>query len=304
MAALDTSAGSKPPPGRRRLSVQSAAQVTVFSVTLILFFTPLVASAAFGFTLPGKGFTLDSLDAAVQNADFLPQLSTTLQLAVLSTLASLLLLVPTLLFLHLRAPKLLPLTEWLSVIPYVVPAIALVSGANLFFRSVAPSFLVSTYSLVPFYVVLTLPLVYRTLDAGIRSLDIRTLFAASASLGATPAQTLVRIILPNLRAALLGASLLSCALALGEYALASLLLHSTFPVFMVQVGMNQPRAAAALSFLAIVVTWLLLMTLSGASTGRKSTQRSTQIKRQIAKDLLPTEFAPAGPPSFTKGGSR
>lgn len=304
MAALDAPAGSKPPSGRRRPGTRGTAQATIFSIALILFFTPLVASAAFGFTLPGKGFTLDSLDVAVQNTNFLPQLSTTLQLAALSTLASLLLLVPTLLFLHLRAPKMLPLTEWLSVVPYVVPAIALVSGANLFFRNVAPSLLVGTYSLVPFYMVLTLPLVYRTLDAGIRALDIRTLFAASASLGATPLQTLVRIILPNLRAAMLGASLLSCALVLGEYALASLLLHSTFPVFMVEVGMNQPRAAAALSFLSIVATWLLLAALSGASAKRIRKRSSTRSKGQASNGLQLQESAPAGPYSATKGISR
>lgn len=304
MAALDTPAGSKPLLGRRRPGVQGAAQSTIFAVALILFFTPLVASAAFGFTLPGKGFTLDSLDVAVQNTNFLPQLSTTLQLAALSTLASLLLLVPTLLFLHLRAPRMLPLTEWLSVVPYVVPAIALVSGANLFFRNLAPSFLVSTYSLVPFYMVLTLPLVYRTLDAGIRALEIRTLFAASASLGASPLQTLVRIILPNLRAAMLGASLLSCALVLGEYALASLLLHSTFPVFMVQVGMNQPRAAAALSFLSIVLTWLLLAALSGAFAKRTGNRCSARSKRQVSSGPPPQESGPAGPRSATKGISR
>lgn len=304
MAALDTPAGSKPLWGRRRPGAQGAAQSTIFALALILFFTPLVAAAAFGFTLPDKGFTLDSLDVAMQNTNFLPQLSTTLQLAALSTLASLLLLVPTLIFLHLRAPRMLPLTEWLSVVPYVVPAIALVSGANLFFRNVAPSFLVSTYSLVPFYMVLTLPLVYRTLDAGIRALDIRTLFAASASLGASPLQTLVRIILPNLRAAMLGASLLSCALVLGEYALASLLLHSTFPVFMVQVGMNQPRAAAALSFLSIVVTWLLLAALSGAFAKRTGNRCSARSKRQASNGLPPQESGPARLHSATKGISR
>lgn len=276
MVALETSARPKAVP--LRLTLRGSVQVAIFAVALVLFFTPLVASAVFGFTLPGKGFTLEPLTEALQGTDFAAQLSSTLQLAALSTLGSLLLLVPTLLFLHLKAPKMLRLTEWLSVVPYVVPAIALVGGANLFFRNVAPSFLVSTYSLVPFYMVLSLPLVYRTLDAGIRALDVRTLFAASASLGATPLQTLVRIILPNMRPSLLGASLLSCALVLGEYALASLLLHSTFPVFMVQVGMNQPRAAAALSFLTILATWLLLAALSGASAGRGRGKKTTITK--------------------------
>lgn len=258
---------SLPPP-------QDMARIAIIAVALLLFFLPLVASAAFGFTLPGQGFTLDPLREALAGTDMSAQLLTTGRLAVLSTVGSLVLLVPTLLFLHLNAPQLLRFTEWLSVVPYVVPAIALVGGANLFFRQVAPGFLVSTYSLVPFYMVLTLPLVYRSLDAGIRAMDLRTLWSASESLGAKPWQTLLRVVVPNMRTALLGASLLSCAMVLGEYALASLLLHSTFPVFMVQVGMNQPRAAAALSFLTILATWLLLASLSGAS-GKRGTKYPT-----------------------------
>lgn len=268
MAALEIQA----PSTRRTLSFKRAKtntadvlRVSIISIALLLFFLPLAASAAFGFTLPGQGISLEPLRDALAGTDMSTQLLTTGKLALFSTLGSLLLLVPTLLFLHLKAPKFLKFTEWLSVVPYVVPAIALVGGANLFFRQVSPSFLVSTYSLVPFYMVLTLPLVYRSLDAGIRAMDLRTLWSASESLGAKPWQTLFRVVVPNMRAALLGSALLSSAMVLGEYALASLLLHSTFPVFMVQIGMNQPRAAAALSFLTILATWLLLASLSGAS---------------------------------------
>lgn len=275
MAALDTVPPTAPvrkTPAFPRPA--DALRTTVIAVALLLFFLPLVASAVFGFSLPGQGFTLEPLREALAGTDVAAQLLTTGKLAVLSTAGSLILLVPTLLFLHLKAPKLLRFTEWLSVVPYVVPAIALVGGANVFFRQVAPGFLVSTYSLVPFYMVLTLPLVYRSLDAGIRAMDLRTLWSASESLGAGPVRTLLRVVVPNMRAALLGSALLSSAMVLGEYALASLLLHSTFPVFMVQVGMNQPRAAAALSFLTILATWLLLASLSGAGT-KRGTRKST-----------------------------
>lgn len=274
MAALTASAPETASRRRPLPTPANALRTTIIAVALLLFFFPLAASAAFGFTLPGVGFTLAPLRDALAGSDITAQLLTTGKLAVLSTLGSLALLVPTLLFLHLKSPGLLRFTEWLSVVPYVVPAIALVGGANLFFRQVAPSFLVSTYSLVPFYMVLTLPLVYRILDAGIRAMDLRTLWTASESLGAGPVQTLLRVVVPNMRTALLGSSLLSCAMVLGEYALASLLLHSTFPVFMVQVGMNQPRAAAALSFLTILATWLLLASLTGASSTR-GTKKST-----------------------------
>lgn len=271
-------------PSARSRGLQVTVTV-IFGVALVLFFTPIIAAAIFGFTLPGKGLTFDSIALALRNANFVPQLLLTLQLAVLSTLASLALLVPTLLWLHLKQPGLLRFAEWLSVIPYVVPTIALVSGASLFFRAAAPGFLVSSYSLIPFYMVLSLPLVYRTLDAGIRALDVSTLFSASASLGANAVRTMFVVIVPNLRPALLGASLLSVAMVLGEYALAALLLHDTFPVFLLEIGNSQPRAAAALSFIVIVATWLLLMTLSATSVGRgKSGAQPVSRKARRSSD--------------------
>lgn len=258
-------------PARRR-QLKTTAATAVLIIAMALFFTPIAASAWFGFTLPGKGFTTGSLVLALASADFAPQLLLTLQLAVLSTIASLMLLVQTLLWLHLKRPRLLRIAEWLSVLPYVVPAIALVGGASLFFRATIPGFLVSPYSLVPFYVIVSLPLVYRTLDAGIRAIDVRTLFDASTSLGATAAQTVLRVLLPNLRPAVIAASLLCGVMTLGEYALAALLLHNTFPVFLLGIGTSHPRAAAALSFIVIIATWLLLVVaLSAASApGRQS----------------------------------
>ncbi|GAA1405102.1 permease [Glutamicibacter uratoxydans] len=271
MALLERTAApavQAPAKAAERASAGDILRTVIIAAALLMFFLPLVATAIFGFSLPGQGFTLDPLREALAGTTIGAQLLNTLNLAMLSTAGSLVLLVPTLLFLHLKAPGLLRFTEWLSVVPYVVPGIALVAGANLFFRAVAPGFMVSLYSLVPFYMVLTLPLVYRSLDAGIRALDLRTLWAASESLGAKPWQSIVHVVLPNLRGALLGASLLSCAMVLGEYAIAALLLHSTFPVFMVQVGMNEPRAAAALSFLTILATWLLLAVLARSGSGK------------------------------------
>lgn len=259
MAALTT---------RRVPHTQQVARVVILILALVLYFTPLVSAALFGFTLPGKGFTFDSVVPALSETGFWSGVITTIELAILTSVLSLALLLPTLIWLHLRSPRLLAIAEGLSLIPFVVPAVALVSGANLFFRAVAPSFLVSVYSLVPFYVVLALPLVFRALDAGIRAIDVKTLMDAAASLGAGGFRSIVQIVQPNLRSAILSATLLSSAFVIGEYALASLLLHSTFPVLVVVAGQTQPRAAAALSFIAIVGTWLLMLLLS-ISSGSK-----------------------------------
>lgn len=255
--------------GGRTWRTADTVRVVVFALTLLFYFVPLVSAAVFGFSLPGKGFTLDSIQPALAEAGFWTGVLQTIELAILTSVVSIVLLLPTLIWLHLRSPRLLAMAEGISLIPFVVPPVALVTGANIFFRALFPSFLVSVYSLVPFYVIIALPLVFRALDAGIRAIDIRTLMDAAHSLGAGSVRTVVQIIQPNVRSAILVAALLSSSLSIGEYALASLLLHSTFPVLVVVAGQTAPRAAAALSFIAIIATWLLMLLLSLATRGRK-----------------------------------
>lgn len=256
------------------MTTRSAApRVAILVIAAILFAVPILASAVFGFSRPGQGVTLAPLTEVIAGGRFWPQLTRSLVLAVLATACSLLLLVPTLLWLHLKLPRALGLAEALSVLPMVIPAVSLVNGANLAFRATVPAFLTSWYSLVPFYVVLSMPLVYRALDAGMRALDLRTLTSAAASLGAGRARTLIAIILPNMRSALLTATMLSTTMALGEFAVAQLLLHSTFPVFLAELGRTQPRSAAAFSFLTVLASWLLLALFTRA--GRVTTPRRT-----------------------------
>ncbi len=243
---------------------------TVLVISLLFFLAPWVSAALFGFTVPDNTFSLNPLLSTLDNPKALPAIIDTLLLTAGSTLLMLVLLVPTVVFLNLKAPGLAKIAEVLSVLPLVVPAVALVSGVSEFYRAVAPSFINSMWSLVPLYVILSMPLCYRAIDAGVKALDLKTLFSASTSLGAHTFRTLWDIVIPNLRVAMLSAALLCVTMCLGEYAMAALLLHYTFPVFMVEVSGAEPRGIAALSFITTVITWLLLVAISALSRDRKS----------------------------------
>src|SRR5699024_3176126 len=95
------------------------------------------------------------------------------------------------------------------------------------------------------------------------------LFSSSSSLGASIWQTLIHVVTPNVRVSMLSAWLLCMALFLAEFAMASLLLNYTFPVFTVGVSRINPRGIAALSFLTILLTWALLSLISAASKADK-----------------------------------
>lgn len=251
---------------RRNQHKTSAASTAILIVAAIYFALPWLAAAIFGFTRPGVGFTTDTLMETFNHSRAGESLINTLLLTVVTTLVMLILLVPTIIFLNLKAPQMAKAAEFLSVLPLVVPAVALVNGVSVFFRPFAPGLLTSMWILVPLYVINALPLCYRAIDAGVKALDLRTMFAASSSLGATTWQTLSGVVIPNLRVAMLSASLLCIAMVVSEFAIASLLLQYTFPVFMVEVSSTNPRGIAALSFFVMIFTWILLSLISAAST--------------------------------------
>lgn len=244
----------------KRRSIQVAPILKSMFLVLIglMYFIPLFSAAIFGFTEAGKGFSLGPLLDPLKDSTFGAQLATSFFLMIATAALSLALLLPTLVWLHLSAPKLLGVAEALSILPFVVPAIALVSGATFMFKPLFPAFMGSVVSLVPFYTILSLPLVYRALDTGLRSLDLRTLYDAATSLGQRPVRIITAIIIPNMSAAIIAAVLLTFIMALGEYVLAALLLHRTFPVFIVTVGQTYPKTAAALSTIVILGTWMIM----------------------------------------------
>jgi putative spermidine/putrescine transport system permease protein len=95
---------------------------------------------------------------------------------------------------------------------------------------------------------------------------VRTLVEASNSLGAGWATTLWRVVIPNLRTAMLSATVLTVALVLGEYTMASLDNFQTFPVWIVNFEQNSGPVSVAASLLALFVTWLLLMLIVTVGT--------------------------------------
>ncbi|MHA2789971.1 ABC transporter permease [Corynebacterium sp. S7] len=244
--------------------------IAILVVSMIGLLVPWLAAAAYGFSRPGQPFTFGPLVEVLSTAGAGRSIVNTLLLTAATTVLMLVLLVPTIVFLNMKAPQLAKVAEVLSILPMVVPAVALVSGVSELYRALIPGFLTSMWSLVPLYVIIVMPLCYRAIDAGVKSLDLQTMFAASSSLGASTWTTLIQVILPNLRVGMLSAALLCISGVFGEFAMASLLLHDTFPVYMVQVSSSSPKGVAALSFIVTIITWLLLVSISAlANAGNK-----------------------------------
>jgi len=199
-----------------------------------------------------------------------------LRLALIATVLTLVLMVPTTVYVHLRLPRIRRLMEAITILPIVIPPIVLIIGV----LKVAPGFLIGTPDMLGLeYVILAMPFAYRSLDAGLRSFDVKTLVEASNSLGAGWPTTLWRVVMPNLRTAILSATVLTVALVLGEYTMASLDNFQTFPVWIVNFEQASGPVSTAASLLALFVTWILLMLIVtvGSRSARKRGGAQVQL---------------------------
>jgi putative spermidine/putrescine transport system permease protein len=223
----------------------------------------ILVLAGFYFALPlyaGFRFAgLSSFPSVASQEGFSDAFTLSLRLAAITTVLTLVLMVPTVIWVHLRLPKVRRIMETITILPIVIPPVVLILGV----LQVSPAGLKASPDLLALmYVILAMPFAYRALDAGLRALDLKTLVEASNSLGGGMGTTLWRIILPNLRTAVLSATVLTVALVLGEFTMASLDQYQTFPVWIVAFDQTSGPISVAASLAALIVTWIVLMLIS------------------------------------------
>jgi putative spermidine/putrescine transport system permease protein len=244
---------------RRR---QALFRRVVVAVIGLFFALPLIAMLEFTTRAPGGGRSLETwatlVDVGTVDRDY-PELRTGLiasaGLAVLTVAIMLVLLVPTMTWVRLRLPGLRRTVEFVCLLPLTIPAIVLVVGLAPVYAWVTYFLGESSVWLCFAYVVLVLPYAYRALDAGLGAIDVRTLAEAARSLGASWFIVMWRVILPNVRTAVLLSAFLSVALVLGEFTIASLLNRPAFGPYLQNVGANKAYEPAALAIIAFAVTW-------------------------------------------------
>jgi putative spermidine/putrescine transport system permease protein len=252
--------------------------VTILVLALLFFIGPLVASIRFSLIQSNGKDGLGNYTEILHDQGLADSLWTSLELAGLTTGILLVLMLPTVVWVRLRLPRVALLVETVSVLPIVIPPIVMGAGLaslQLHAGSNIDSLLFSSplTALTPFYVILALPFAYRSLDVGVRAIDLRTLVDAARSLGASWFTLITRVILPNVRTAVLTAASLSIALVLAEVVISELLLYDTYPVEIVNQGQENAGIAVALSVLSLLITWGLLLAISfigsrGAARGR------------------------------------
>jgi putative spermidine/putrescine transport system permease protein len=250
---------------------QRVLRTVILLVLGVYFILPLIAMAEFSTRGREGSRSLESWTSIVDDEGLMEALVNSLLLSVTSAVLMLVLLVPTMAWIRLRLPQLQRLVEFLCLLPLAIPAIVLVVGMAPLYAWVNFFFGDSPLTLTFAYTILVLPFAYRAVDAGLAAIDLKTLAEAARSLGASWFTVLWKIVVPNIRVALIGASLLSVALVLGEFTIASLLNFDTLQVQVNLLGKRNAGVSIAVSLLCLIFAFVLLFALSYVGQRRRQT---------------------------------
>jgi putative spermidine/putrescine transport system permease protein len=248
----------------------------------LYFFVPLLGTFEFSLRYLRGTYSWEAYRIVLADPRFAATLSYSVVLALATIVSGVVLVVPTAYWIQLRLPSLRPIVEFITLLPLVIPAIVLVFGYLRIYNSSSVLPLTgaerTTDLLLMFsYVTLALPYMYRSVDTGLRAVDVRTLTQAAQSLGAGWVTILLRVILPNVRVGVLSGAFLTLAIVIGEFTMASLLDRPAFGPYMQLMGANRAYEPAALAIISFAVTWacmgLIQLFARGAAAGRMTGAR-------------------------------
>jgi len=231
-----------------------------FFLGATFFLLPLIGTLEFSLRARRGVYSFDAYRNVLADPMFHQTMLYSLILSVATIVLGVLIVAPTAFWVRLKLPRLRPVVEFITLLPLVIPPIVIVFGYIRMFNTSSILPLTGTAAGTNFllacgYATLALPYMYRAIDTGLRSIDVRSLTEAAQSLGAGWVTILARIILPNIMVAILSGAFLTFAIVIGEYVLAALLNRPAFGPYMVWMGGNKAYEPAALAVIAFSLTW-------------------------------------------------
>lgn len=265
-----------------RKNKPSTWQYILIGVFLFYMFVPIVSTYIFSVatrwdrTILPEGYTLNYYTQAFKASYFISSLKNSFILSIATVLVGLIIIVPTVYWVHVRVPYTKPLLDVLMILPFGIPAVvlalALVQVYNFAPLARSPVLLISAV------VIYSMPFMYRPVSNAIQAIDVITLTEAGQSLGANTFQLLRRVIIPNILTGIWSGSLLVFATVFAEFTLTKLIVGArfkTFPMLLVEYTRINGNTAAAFSVISFTIAWLAsLLILWVGSKGQASYQKA------------------------------
>jgi putative spermidine/putrescine transport system permease protein len=239
------------------------AVIAAWLVAPTLVVIPMSFTEAKSFGFPPKGFTTEWYSNFFSNPEWYDALVTSLQIAVVVTVVSVVLgTAAAFALVRGRFPG-KGLVSALLLAPMIVPIVVIAVGIfSVYLRWQLSG---KTLGFILAHTTLAIPFVIITVSASVRTLD-RRLELAAASLGAGPLTTFRTVTLPLIRPGLLAGALFAFITSFDEVVVALFLQSPTVRTLPVQMFTSvtreiDPTLAAASTMIITLTTSLILLSL-------------------------------------------
>jgi putative spermidine/putrescine transport system permease protein len=252
--------------------LSQAARYLFFGAALFYFCVPMVAVLVYSFAtrwtanvLP-DGYTLDWWQATLSNPRIQSAFSTSISLATLTAVIDIAVVVPAAYWSRVRNARIRHVVEVTAALPFALPYVVIAFGLMQFSGVVAPQFQGTFPLLVAGHAAIAFPFVYWAVDGAMAAAGIERLSETAEACGASPSQTVRKVVLPNISAGLVTGGLLSFAASFGEFAMAQIIGRGmdTVPLWSAEMIRSYSDTAGSYNRLAVVtlLTFAVLFVLS------------------------------------------
>lgn len=259
-------------PERRRRRERSVDPIpwwlTTIGILVALYFilpTLVVIPMSFGssstFQFPPKGFSLRLYENFFTNPVWIGSLGNSLLVAFLASMLATVVGTAAALGLHALTGRLARFVRTLLMVSMVTPAIVIAVAVYISFLQWRMTGSLGGYVLA--HAAIGVPFVLVSVTSALGGFDPR-LLRASASLGASPARTFVRVTMPLISRGILTGAIFAFVTSLDEVVIALFLRSPTFQTLPVQMYNSvtveiDPTIAASSSLVVVSVTVILLL---------------------------------------------
>jgi len=232
------------------------------SIILLIMYAPILLLIVYSFTDttnigPWNGFSFQLYKEMFQNEEIIEALLNTILIAVASSVVSTILGTAGAIGIFYSKKKTKAVLNGMTQIPVLNAEIVTAISLTILFVTLGITF--NFITLLIGHVVLTIPFVVLSVIPKLQQLD-SNMYEAALDLGATPAQALRKVIVPEILPGILSGFLLCITLSLDDYIITAFTRDNSFSTLSTYVyGVTAKRGALPSSLRALTTILTLIM---------------------------------------------
>jgi putative spermidine/putrescine transport system permease protein len=259
---------------------KSIGKKTFLVIVFIYLFIPILATVLFSVagkwdvTVIPESFTLKYYQQIFTDPQFISSLLRSVEICVVSSLITVIVIVPCVYMGVIRYRKLITLFEIFAMVPFIMPGVVLAIGLIQMYSSMPIDITGTIWILMGSYFVICLPYTFQSVRNSFTSVAAKRLVEAAKILGCGETEAFIKVVLPNIMIGVVSSLLLNISILFGDFVLVNLLIgsgYSTVQIYLYQQLKVDGHVSSAIVsvYLITILAISLLAVMLTSKNGRK-----------------------------------